>query len=251
MSAAFVIADAHGNLDAVAGLLRQERILNDEWGREDYDTTVIQIGDLCNCVASSIADDSRCLDHVEQWLDIYLVGNHEHPVFGGPAFSGFYPDPVVAHRLRLLNSLGIVKPCVAVDGVLVSHAGLAEAFDDWAGNADAETFAKRVQDLWAGNPRDDVFSTIGRSRGGWSETGGLLWSDWRERKSRRFSQVVGHTVGDSIRWVKTREGQEPDGWFAVCIDLGAKDYGSRIAGAWVRDGKCDPVVYDPAIERAA
>lgn len=240
---AFVVADVHGNLDALAGLLRQARILNDEWERVDRETLVVQMGDLCNCVARSMSDDNRCLDHVEKWLDVYLVGNHEHPYFGGPAFGGYWRDPVIAHRLGLLNSLGIIQPCIALgEDILVSHAGVADGWDE----IDSPyRFAREAQRLWKQDPRHDLFSAIGRSRGGWGKTGGILWSDWDEPKSHAFSQVVGHTVGDSIRW------QREDDWFAVCLDLGAKDRGSRLAGAWIRGNEVEPVIFDPAEEIAA
>lgn len=234
---AFVVADVHGNLDALASLLRQAEILDDDWERVDRGTRVIQLGDLCNCVASSVVDDHRCLDHVAPWIDDYLVGNHEYPYFGGPAFAVFHRDLLLADRLRRLNDIGIIKPCVAVDGVLVSHAGLVR--DLPVEDASAEAFAERATLAWRRDPTLPLFSAIGRSRGGWTPQGGILWSDWDEPKSREFPQVVGHTVGDSIRW------QHDGDWFAVCIDLGAKTPGSRIAGAWIHDDRVDVLIHEP------
>lgn len=242
---AFVVADVHGNLDALAGLLHQEGILDDGWERINRDVTVVQVGDLCNCVASSVTDDNRCLDHVQQWLDVYLIGNHEHPYFGGPKFSGFFYDAVINHRLKALDSAGIIHACVAVCDILVSHAGVTEYWTDDYG--DARHFAADINDVWRESKNAAVFSDIGPQRGGYARHGGILWADFMERKSRAFPQVFGHTVGDEIRWTHdAREGERNTGWFSVCIDLGAKSPGSRLAGAWIRDGKVETVIFDPS-----
>lgn len=228
---AFVVADAHGRHDLIEGLLRQEGLLEDHAG-----VTVIQIGDLCNCVASSVDADLECLRRAPDWFDVYLVGNHEHPYFGGPAFGGYWRDPEVANLLLRYNKRGLIRPAVAVDGVLISHAGLTSRWGRRFASADeAEAW---LTTEWEGNPHSAVFSAIGRERGGWDQSGGVLWADWREPKPRRFNQLVGHTVGPKVRW------RRYGGRFSVCIDLGAsKEVDGALAGAWIRDGKVEVVTY--------
>lgn len=238
---AFVIADAHGRHDLVEGLLRQEGLL----GRAHRaGTTVVQLGDLVNCVSNSIGRDQECLRRAPEWFDVYLVGNHEHPYFDGPAFGGFWPDLEIKHLLRSYNARGLIRPCIAIDGVLVSHAGLSSR---WGGSCEtAEEAEKWLVHEWQGSTKAGVFSAIGPDRGGWSKSGGVLWADWREPKRMAFSQVVGHTVDREVRW-RRRKGK-----FAVCIDLGAsKEVNGALAGAWLIDGKVNVVTYCHELGEAA
>jgi len=229
----FVVPDAHGKLGLVHRLLREQGILGDNASRVDRETTVVQLGDLCNCVPESVDDDLRCLDRAPEWFDVYLVGNHEHPYLGGPRFSGFYSDPEIAHRLKLLYSKGLLQAAYAADGILVTHAGVGAAWQRSLDRRTAAGAASRLNKLWRARPTAELFGCIGRSRGGSSPTGGILWADWSEPKSDAFSQIVGHTVGDQPRWQKHAEGK-----FAVCIDLGGT---TAIVGAWITDGKVELV----------
>ncbi len=236
----FVVADAHGRHDLVEGLLNQERLLR---GQRADGTAVVHVGDLINAVASSISDDLECLRRAREWFDVYLVGNHEHPYFGGPRFSGFWRDPEIERALFALES--IIQPTLAYEGVLVSHAGLtvemAGPEEDHSGWETAEAADEEIR--WAWSQRSmrgtiPLFAAIGWSRGGSSRFGGILWSDWEEPKALAFNQVVGHSVGREVRW------QRRDGKFAVCIDLGAsKEVNGALAGAWIRDGEVEVVTY--------
>lgn len=234
MTDVFVIADAHGRHDLVRGLLRQEGLLN---GRDVLDRTgpkVVQIGDLCNCVSSSIDADRECLKRAPDWFDVYLVGNHEHPYFDGPAFSGFWRDPEIRELLLRYAARGLMRPCLAVGDILVTHAGLTSR---WGGlvetAAEAEDWLTKE---WESRRTALVFSAISRTRGGFDRSGGVLWADWSEPKRMAFSQLVGHTAGDEIRSRGRSQHR------AVCIDLGA-GHNDRIAGAWIRDGKIEVVIH--------
>jgi hypothetical protein len=222
---AFVVADAHGRHDLVEALLEQEGLLGDRNG-----TLTIQLGDLCNCVASSIGADQECLRRAPEWFDVYLVGNHEHPYFDEPAFSGYWRDPEILHLLRHYAARGLIRPCIEVGGVLVTHAGLTSR---WGALCEtAEEAAAWLTTEWGSRTNAFVFSAIGRDRGGWDRSGGVLWADWREPKRGAFKQLVGHTAGDSIR--KRQK--------ATCIDLGA-GHNDRIAGAWIEEGAVRVVTY--------
>jgi hypothetical protein len=224
---AFVAPDVHGNIDLLTRLLQTAGIIDGQGKRVDGDTLTVQLGDLCNCVASSTIEDRRCLDQVRDWFDVYLVGNHEHPYFGGPPFAGFWHDVEIERRLHRLNDEGLLRPCVAVDGILVSHAGLAP----WCRFRTAATAERALCDLWRLNPKDAAFSTIGRARGGYNETGGVLWSDWSEPKNPWFWQLVGHTPGAGVRTLT-----HPNGKKAVCIDVGGKS-GATLTGAFIYNGE--------------
>ena len=236
-----MIADAHGRHDLVEGLLRQEGLLG---YAHRAGTTVIQLGDLVNCVANSIGADQECLRRAPDWFDVYLVGNHEHPYFDGPAFSGFWRDPEIGHLLRSYAARGFIRPCIAIDGVLVSHAGLSRR---WGGSCEsAEEAETWLTNEWQGRPNGLVFSAIGVERGGWHKSGGVLWADWREPKRMAFSQIVGHTVGPEVRW------RRRNGKFAACIDLGAsKEVNGPLVGAWLIDGKVTIASYCHELSRAA
>jgi hypothetical protein len=267
----FVVADAHGRLDLVEGLLA---LAGAERGPS---RTIVHLGDLVNCVASSIDDDLATLEAAPDLFDVLLCGNHEHPYFGGPTFSGFFRSEDVATAMLRLPW----KAAFAAGEFLVTHAGLGRALV--GGSAlSARAHANILNRAWADNPgRDAYFAAISRYRGGLSEVGGILWSDWQEPKSTAgFSQIVGHTPGpirvqgqparvrdmkvlgrdaDDARFTDGRpDGFEPGEHFALGIDLGAskggKDYadphskkiwprGDRLAGCWIRDGLVEVVVY--------
>lgn len=187
MNDVFVAADAHGRLDLIRGLIEQAG------AERGPGRTIVHLGDLCNCVASSIGDDLAVLTAAPDLFDVLLCGNHEHPYFGGPAFAGFHRSEDVAHAMLRL-------PWQAAFGsreFLITHAGLAPAWG-FAGSA-AIHHADVLNSAWAEDPgRHPFFASIGRDRGGNSEWGGILWADWQEPKSTAgFSQIVGHTVGRS------------------------------------------------------
>lgn len=250
----FLVPDVHGELDMVAGLLLQEGLLDDSFERIQLDVNVIQIGDLLNCVGRSINDDNRCLDH-EHWFDVLLVGNHEHPYFGGPAFSGFHYDMVMNHRLKLLDSQGRYKVAVDCDGILVTHAGLVTYYYEkmFAGcTVASSSVAEELNDLWddpMNKGSNEFFSAIGWDRGGYGKWGGILWADWTQYKTPKLKQIVGHSVGEGVRvqingyqyglekWNKKFD------WEALCIDLGAGKHSPTIVGAWIEDGNVKLVEY--------
>lgn len=170
MTDSFVIADAHGNADLVRKLLEQEGIVDPIDGRIDDVVTVVQLGDLANCVAASTQNDIHALDLVILGLiDFILIGNHEHPYFGGPAFSGYWPDGEVRRRLYQIRDRGAMKAAHAVGDVLVSHAGLTSywlrEFGAWG--MSAVEIADLTNGVWENDP-EHLFSapSVGAAEGG-------------------------------------------------------------------------------------
>jgi hypothetical protein len=62
------------------------------------------------------------------------------------------------------------------------------------------------------------FGGIGQSRGGYTKHGGILWEDFNDIRSA-FPQLVGHTVGSTIRYKSN----------IICLDTGGGKYGRPTA----------------------
>ena len=229
----FVVPDAHGAHEQVGRLLERAGIIDAIGRRVNHDVRVVQLGDLCNCTFNSIEDDLRCLERIGDWIDVYLVGNHEHPYFGGPPFAGFHRNHRIDERLMELSHASVVQPSIAVDGVLVTHAGVSTR----DGYTTADEADRNLRERWEARPQGRPFSRIGSSRGGWDVRGGPLWADWSEPKCRKFSQVVGHTPGKEPRWRGAPLRAQP---FLLCLDVGGKR-GTELVGAWLRDGAIELV----------
>lgn len=243
----FVVPDCHGNAHLVRGLLKQEGIIEQHLFGDDRpyatrirprgEVEVVQLGDLANCVLGSVNSDYDALYLVRQGIiDIWLVGNHEHPYFGGPKFHGFSYDPVIQMTINSLERGGSMKLAHAVGDILLSHAGLPIwAHRRLGTDLTVAGLAQAINRTWEEDHNDPIFSAIGASRGGASAVGGgILWSDWSERKPRGLKQIFGHTVGKKIRM----EGS------VMCIDLGGGKNSTRIAGAWIRSGEVEVVIHE-------
>lgn len=233
----FVIADAHGRSDLVIGLMKQERLLGPDGARDKLgQITVIQLGDLANCVEESEQEDFDSLALVRSGLiNILLVGNHEHPYFGGPAFFGYFPHASIRQSLYAIQARDGLQAAYASDDVLITHAGMTPwALGRLAPGMTAGAIAMTINTVWKHDPKDELFSAIGRSRGGYQAEGGIFWADWKEPRPRALRQLFGHSLGETIRRRHV----------VTCIDLGAGKTSDRIAGAWIRDGEVQTVIYE-------
>ena len=186
----------------------------------------IQVGDLANCVAEDRDGDIACLDGARDWFDVVLVGNHEHPYFGGPKFHGFFHLPDVAERIRTLELSGLYQPAALVGETLITHAG---ATPDWGWETAREAYDAIAAEWIEVGPTSLVFSRIGELRGGRHMLGGILWSDIREPEVQLFRQVIGHTPLDEL---VVADGYEPGTWLYRHVDWGGKHF-ARLAGIWL------------------
>lgn len=258
----FVIPDLHGSRTLAAELLEQEGLIKnpDNPVRLRHDVTVMQLGDLCNGVAGSINADLYALKLVELGIiDFMLVGNHEHPYFGGPAFSGFHWFAELKSALLKLNDRGKIRVAHEINGILLTHAGVTidvDQVDQWKlGSNKARELANGLNYLW--DSRDythAMFSAIGARRGGQYRFGGVLWSDWAEEKSHLFPQIFGHTVGDNYRIeysdinspnfaLQLPQNTAPVWARTLCLDIGAGKHSSKILGCWINDEGVNLVEY--------
>jgi hypothetical protein len=240
MSQLFVVPDVHGNFDSLEMLLEDAGIVRDG-KRVNRELRVVCLGDLANCVRDrngydSEEDDLACLSTVGDWIDKLLVGNHEHPHFGGPSFHGFHPSEAVGNRLRELNEQNLLGAAVHHEDILLTHAGLSQHWGRMLNSPKtAAAASERLREFWHRDPNETFFSAIGCARGGWEREGGVLWSDYDEPKYSQFRQLIGHTPGPVVRTF----GPGP----SYCIDLGGgkmkQPWGSRLAGAFLDNGNID------------
>lgn len=224
---ALVVPDLHGRWWLAQGLLEEAGVVDRHGKRTDWtDVCVIQLGDLANCVAADRDIDLRLLGHAEEWFDVLIVGNHEHPYFGGPIFTGFFDIPEIREAVRKLHWCG----CFRIGETLITHAGITSSL---ALPQNARQAEAAINEAWASDPgRHPFFAQIGVTRGGWAGQGGLLWSDWAEKRELRgFSQIHGHTPVE--RGPKRRD---EDDRFAINLDVGSgwpRTSVRRIVGLWV------------------
>lgn len=236
MTKTLIIPDIHGHINTLRGLMQEAGALDQRNKRVDG-WRVIQLGDLANCVIEDRDGDLACLRTVGDWIDTMLVGNHEHPYWGGPAFGGynggFYAFPEIREELDRIEQMGHLAPAALVnsnDGdILVTHAGYVPS----EGIEDAVDGFNFAVERWLEDKKHPLFSMIGYSRGGWAKNGGILWSGWEEKKAHEFNQIVGHTPqSDGV----SRRDYESTGKWSLCIDIGAKR-GNGATGVVVEDGE--------------
>lgn len=238
----FVVPDLHGNERVLRMLLLEEGLIDLLGGRMRPEVAVVQLGDAANCVGDPAPgeDDLAVLARVGTWIDVMLVGNHEHPYWGGGQFWGFVRDEQTAARLAELDAQGLIKPAFDANGVLLSHAGVTvdcyENLKNGLVRPNTADVMRELQARWDADPRDPVFNLCGHLRGGRGTNGGILWSDCAEWKCDEIMQVFGHTPGreDGIR----------EGHYWWCIDLGQRPR-DGIAGAWIDEhGSVRTVVHE-------
>lgn len=232
-----VIGDIHGNPSALLALLRAADVINDK-GERNPRFWVCQLGDLIHGGDDVTFADADTLTLAERSIDTQLVGNHEAPflVPDAPPFEGIHADPAAGQprhpscQEQLDTASGRWQAAVAVDGWLITHAGLSPAFlhgphadpelvaacDPQASpdvaSALAEVINRRFRERVARGERDALFDAIGPARGGPDPVGGMLWCDWHalKREVRRLGspcpQIVGHT---SMPMINRKVGNHP------------------------------------------
>lgn len=195
-----VVGDLHGNHVALKALLARVGALAGN-GERRSGFHVVHVGDIINGVAESRDDDDKIL-FLAGYFDVMIPGNHDlHWLYQHPAglFGGLDPLMPLQHqpqRERLLAS-GRSMVATAVDGWLITHAGLHRAY--YCGRPDlrAEDLAEQLRRAWTEAPGGDVFTAVGpfRSQGNDARPGGVFWQDWRELTAlpSLVPQIVGHT----------------------------------------------------------
>jgi hypothetical protein len=225
-----VIGDVHGHHDRLQALLEREGIIDGEGNRvdgtlpgNDEPVTVVQVGDLGH-FGTPFEGDRMCYEAAwkEGWIDILLWGNHDRAVFDSTHLFGGYvpPEPEVKHMMRVLEGDERYKFAHAAHGYLLTHAGLHKQFayqtlPDGLKRKNPYEVADWLNTARDDPSRDAVVNAVGRSRGGRSPFGGILWRDFEEKLFTEFPQVFGHSASR-----KHKFRQDPDDARSWCIDIG-------------------------------
>ncbi len=227
-----VVGDVHSDVHGLRALLSNVGIL-DGSGKRQRGFYVVQLGDLIHGGHGESVRDRLTLEEVLEgrWFDEVLCGNHElFHAFKVPAgrFAGMTKptDRKVGALLQQLHRHGGLTAASAIDGWLVTHAGLHPFHErqitpgrSWSA-ADLAAFIctgfeVRVRDRV---PRD-LFDAIGGSRsdGQDQRVGGIFWVDASEMQTATppssVPQIFGHSPqGRAPRMLR------PNMW---CADVGA------------------------------
>lgn len=240
----FVVPDIHGRIESLENLLLSAGVIDLD-GERITDHQVVSIGDLANATLMDQNGDEACLLTARTWFDKLILGNHEAGyVFDGMSFNGYYPAP---HLKSLYNSFYLdrfVVPALLVGNTLLSHAGVHEYY---AFESAVEAY-EAIWDVWENYreysedytqkfyfpenveiPKALLLDGVSSKRGGNVPMGGILWSDWGEKKNTKFSQVVGHTpIKDGPVWTRYWS----KGIYTLNIDCAAKK-GLTPWGVWL------------------
>lgn len=290
-SRALIVGDVHGQLPRLERLLLEEGILGpcqicaatgdvsdgtedvafcdlcQGYGlvRVDLDTEVIQLGDLMDVMPgrTSPTADEMIMGFADSWIDVFLWGNHERPIVGGPTFNGYVrPSQEVLDRIERWQSEGKIKLAHHFGDFLITHAGLgAAAFTgDWSDDSSSHRehtgslnrYSPKHLSAWI-NRKDperpyfrkmydgygwDLRDNIGYDRGGSAYWGGIIWRDARE-SLWSIPQIFGHTSHKAPMTI------EHDSETSYCIDT--SKHGS-LSAVWVWDREYPMVQYqDPRL----
>lgn len=216
-----VLPDLHGNHEYLESLLIQSGAL--VGGHRSKDIEVISIGDLINGTEEDQDDDAFICQLAQKWIDKIIIGNHETHLLNTciSTFEGAYESPFVQTEMNRLERQGKFVPALLIGDTLLTHAGVhadfmfptaTDAFmaiwdsfqNYWEyiediknkrivySTKDAYRFTKKKHnDILV--PRGALLDGVSTYRDGQEDRGGILWADHDEPKSRRFSQIFGHT----------------------------------------------------------
>jgi hypothetical protein len=217
------------------------------------DVTVVHLGDLGHFGhRGSPTGDILCYKYVtvNRWCDIVLWGNHDRAsIDGAHHATDFMQVPEALHYIKILREEGRMQVAFDAHGFLITHAGLAAAFEyqsipegivrddpgmiaDWLNDEDDEYLEGMDK---PDHPRPDksavaVINAIGARRGGRVPTGGILWRDINEALYNGFRQIFGHSA-DPKHQVRYCDGKmhtrRPEMYtgasdWSYCIDVAGK-----------------------------
>jgi hypothetical protein len=222
-----VLPDIHGNYAGFLELLYACGAI-DASGRRRPGFAIAQLGDLIHGGHEVTEADRVTLELGRELIDVCLLGNHELPfvtsiepaLFAGVhARNGVAAHPSCQTELNAAMREGFFQAAVAIDGWLLTHAGLSPAhlvdadgkvLDEWreaisSPEALAELLEERFVRRLQSHERDAVIDAISGWRGGESRHGSILWADVQEvvfaaeELGNPVPQIVGHTPRMALR----------------------------------------------------
>lgn len=222
-----VVPDVHGEWELLRDLLLAAGAIDEQLERVPG-IRVVGVGDLVHGTLASEERDMKTLEQATRWLDSSLLGNHEAALLGMTEFDGVWRGGPVVSAVRSLCFRGFFTPALLEGQTLLTHAGVAPEF---AGATAEETY-ELIQAAWMSDQHSPLFGAISSSKRTDypDETGGILWLDWDEARSRDFSQIVGHSPRAEA------ELQEHGEIFHLNVDAGSRA-GRRLTAALLEDGE--------------
>lgn len=180
MTQTIILSDLHSRFEKVVKLFRMIGLM-DEQGNRIPGSHVISLGDTV-CLGYGKREDSF-LKWLEQFVDEWLIGNHEWPVFSTHGhFSGYHDhDPETASIVW--DNKDRYKVATTHGDWLLTHAGLhpnlipgemfgchADELADWLN----DLFSKKLVEPYTFIRELDM---VGFMRGGRDPQGGIMWND--------------------------------------------------------------------------
>lgn len=201
-----ILGDIHGNRDKAEKFLAFKP-----------EETHVFVGDY---VDSFEATDEEIYETLKLCIEseaILLLGNHDLHYFSEPPFSCSGRRHYMAKGLNEIfeSFIDRFKPCIAVDGFIVTHGGVSNEFGNSAlKTKNVDVIAEKITALWQiyldtrftrkpGSPRihNPLFS-ISPTRGGMDRFSGPFWADYRSDNLYGVPQVFGHSrtpIGNIIK----------------------------------------------------
>jgi len=231
--------DTHGHKDRMLGLLVQEGFANKDGKRLQNERFLFHCGDVIHSGrGQSAADDLETVKLAEQLYNKICWGNHDYACVDGSAkFTGYEePLPETKTLLNKMEREGKLVFAIAVDGFLITHAGIHPEFEKML-PSDPVAAAEAIN--YSIDRNDALFTSPGPIRGGWSNSypGGILWRDYSEDISDKWPQIFGHSSNSQVRTDRVMHDKndnplpEDKHFSHYCIDVGNADNG-ELAGIY-------------------
>ncbi len=176
----------------------------------------------------SFTETDESVDQTARWLAdslqkkdrVHLIGNHDlsymtkllHLKSSG--FTEYKQHIIDRHHIPW----GKLQPYCYVYDWLCTHAGVSKQFFKYYATRNLYGFmTETIKDLVNINnsTHHHKFFQVGKSRGGTSEHGGILWCDYAEFTDiPGQKQIFGHTSADHVRQTENH----------ICLDTGLHHY---------------------------
>lgn len=253
------IGDVHGEMDGLQEVLIHAGVIDSRGLWRGGNKTLVQVGDVvdrgpypfeANRLLSTLQRDAEA----QGGKVIRLIGNHELEILRGNFYlTTLLQHKVMPYREEMMKDIleNRVTAAFAAQGYLFTHAGLtSEMMETISAEisplpVDEQTLADHINRVLVRAVQEGDFShpifSVGRSRGGNRELGGIFWEDIRVLSGfqpAELKQVVGHTPLKRI--VQSDTGR------LIGIDIGLfKGYGGGRGYLRIKKGRVTPVTLLP------
>ncbi len=201
-----VLADLHGNLDRLTAILEHSKF------NQDNDT-LVHIGDICDINPYT----HECMDILEKYDAIELVGNHEMAHLLGHSITPYDKFLDTGDFNTRMNRKIVDRKAsfvLELEGYVLSHAGISRDLYDTYDNFSAEDLNEHMYNLYifSNSPYHALFT---------NEEFSPLWYrypyDLKEHKHTGLApipQIFGHTPR-SYYEKETLEFMDSNRWYVI------------------------------------